>query len=266
MRPWRALFAIAMYIATMWSPLASSARGLTAPYTGVMVVPTGIGCAIGGFAGDALPACKLLASVCDRLITHPNVMNGAMLYEDISNVLYVEGLALDQFAANRIGLLPVTKRANKVGLLLDSGIEEGIRIRHLQVADAFRATLGIDVAQCVVTAQPIGVRVALGASGASWGTIDNLNTLLSAAKSLIEDGVDAIAVVARFPEDETEEEAALFDDYRKGAGVDAIAGAEALISHLITREFMVPCAHAPAFASMNVGRWVITCLLGNFSS
>ena len=230
-----------------------SVRGLGAPYTGVMLVPTGIGCSIGGFAGDALPACKVLASVCDRLITHPNVMNGAMLYEDISNVLYVEGYALDQFAANRIGLLPVTKKANKIGLLLDLGIEEDLRTRHLQVADAFRATLGIDVSQCVVTSEQLGVRVALSSSGASWGTVDNIEFLLEAAKCLVDSGVDAIAVVARFPEDETVEGKALFDQYRKGIGVDAIAGAEALISHLITQRFLLPCAHAPAFSPMDAG-------------
>ena len=243
--------------AVFWLSLALSPDGRGAPYTGVMLVPTGIGCAIGGFAGDALPACKLLASVCDRLITHPNVMNGAMLYEDIANVLYVEGYALDQFASNRIGLLPVTKKANKVGLLLDLGIEDDLRTRHLQVADAFRATLGIDVSQCVVTSEPLGVRVALSSSGASWGTVDNIDVLLKAAKSLIDGGIDAIAVVARFPEDETAEGKALFDQYRKGVGVDAIAGAEALISHLITQKFLVPCAHAPAFSPMDAGEGFI---------
>ena len=42
-------------------------------YTSVMIVPTGIGAAIGGFAGDALPTARALSSVVDCLITHPNV-------------------------------------------------------------------------------------------------------------------------------------------------------------------------------------------------
>jgi len=46
-------------------------------YVAVMVVPTGIGASIGGFAGDAMPAARVLASVVDKLVTHPNVMNGA---------------------------------------------------------------------------------------------------------------------------------------------------------------------------------------------
>lgn len=33
---------------------------------------------------------------------------------------------------------------------------------------------------------------------------------------------------------------------RAGDGVDAIGGAEAIISHLVTKHLQIPCAHAPA--------------------
>jgi hypothetical protein len=56
-----------------------------------MIIPTGIGASIGGFAGDGLPAAKLLSTIADTLITHPNVVNGASMYWPISNMLYVEG-------------------------------------------------------------------------------------------------------------------------------------------------------------------------------
>ena len=69
----------------------------------VQVVPTGIGASIGGFAGDAMPTARVLASVVDKLVTHPNVMNGASLYWPESNILYVEGYGLDQFAAGNVG-------------------------------------------------------------------------------------------------------------------------------------------------------------------
>jgi hypothetical protein len=39
----------------------------------VMIVPTGVGASIGGFAGDALPVARALSTVVDCLITHPNV-------------------------------------------------------------------------------------------------------------------------------------------------------------------------------------------------
>ena len=36
------------------------------------------------------------------------------------------------------------------------------------------------------------------------------------------------------------------NSYREGRGVDPISGVEAVISHLISKFFKVPCAHAPA--------------------
>ena len=57
----------------------------------IFIVPTGIGCEVGGFAGDALPTAKLLASASGCLITHPNVMNGGTLSEKDKNIFYVEG-------------------------------------------------------------------------------------------------------------------------------------------------------------------------------
>ena len=51
----------------------------------IFIVPTGIGCEVGGFAGDALPTAKLLASASGCLITHPNVMNGGTLSEKDKN-------------------------------------------------------------------------------------------------------------------------------------------------------------------------------------
>ena len=41
----------------------------------IFIVPTGIGCAVGGFAGDALPTAKSLASASGCLITHPNAVS-----------------------------------------------------------------------------------------------------------------------------------------------------------------------------------------------
>jgi hypothetical protein len=218
------------------------------PFTVALVVPTGIGAEIGGYAGDALPVARGIASVCDQLITHPNVMNGAQLYWPIDNALYVEGYGLDQYAAGRWGLRPV--RSNRVGLVLDQGIEPDLRLRHLQVADAARATLGLRLTDAILTNAPLGVRLKTAASGATWGTIENPDSLLRAVETSIKElGATAIAVVARFPDDI---EAAALQNYRQGQGVDPLAGAEAVISHLVVRTFQVPCAHAPALEPLPV--------------
>ena len=62
----------------------------------IMLVPTGIGAKVGGHAGDATPAATLLSSVCDTLITHPNVLNASDIIQIPSNALYVEGSLITQ--------------------------------------------------------------------------------------------------------------------------------------------------------------------------
>ncbi|WP_181357706.1 DUF3326 domain-containing protein [Stenomitos frigidus] len=212
------------------------------PFTVVLIVPTGVGAAIGGYAGDALPIARAIAQVADCLITHPNVLNGAQLYWPLPNALYVEGYGLDQFAAGSWGLRPVHQ--NRVGLVLDQGIEPELRLRHIQAADAARATLGLDLTEYVVTDAPLAVDLQTASSGATWGTIRNPDSLLRATETVIQKaGAEAIAVVARFPDDFSSD---ALQSYRQGQGVDQIAGAEAVISHLVVRTFRLPCAHAPA--------------------
>ena len=218
---------------------------LQRPYTAVVIVPTGVGAAIGGYAGDALPMVRAIAQVADVVITHPNVLNGAQLYWPLPNALYVEGYGLDQFAAGQWGLRPVHR--NRIGLLLDAGIEETLRWRHLQAADAARATLGLSMTDYVITDAPVGVTLKTAGSGATWGTIANPGTLLRAAERLVQMGAEAIAVVVRFPD---EEDATALHNYRQGQGVDPLAGAEAVISHLLVRHCQIPCAHAPALSPL----------------
>ncbi|XP_057862370.1 uncharacterized protein LOC131070753 isoform X4 [Cryptomeria japonica] len=168
-------------------------------YTSVLIVPTGVGAAIGGFAGDALPVARAMASVVDCLISHPNVLNAAMLYWPMPNALYVEGYALDRFAEGLWGLQAVHQ--NKVEKWVDA---------H---------------------------------TGQSTGRIGHPDSLLRAVDTLINcAGVNAVAVVGRFPDDNLDE----LEDYRQGKGVDILAGVEAIISHLVVKEFHIPCAHAPA--------------------
>lgn len=240
----------------------------------VLLIPTGVGAAVGGYAGDGLPAARLLAAATDTLVTHPNVLNGGSLYGPPANALYVEGYALDAFCAGAWGLRPVRPGGGgqAVGLLLDAGLGADAVTRHVQVADAARATLGLRVVAVASTAEPLGVsltRVA-GDSAASSGRLEAPAALLAAADRLVEAGATALAVVALFPDegDDTGGDglggddaaaaaaaaaasAAALADYRAGAGVDALAGAEAVISHLLTRHTHLPCAHAPALSPLD---------------
>ena len=221
---------------------------LSSPFTVVLIVPTGIGATIGGYAGDALPVARAIAQVADCLITHPNVLNGAQMYWPMDNVLYVEGYGLDQFAAGQWGLNPV--RQNRIGLVLDRGIEEDLKVRHLQAADAARATLGLSLTDYLVTDTELGVELRTAPSRATWGTIQHPDSLLRAVDRLIHTArAEAIAVVARFPDDEDPQ---TLEHYRHGQGVDPLSGAEAVISHLIVKTFQIPCAHAPALPALDI--------------
>lgn len=215
------------------------------PLPTLLVIPTGVGCELGGYAGDGLPAARLLAAASGCLITHPNVMNGAALYWSDRRIQYVEGWALDRFAAGELALAPVAGR--RVGLLLDAGIEPELRQRQIQAAEACRATLGLAIGPVLTSEEPLEVGPSLGPSGASWGSLKRPDALLRAGEKLVQAGATAIAVVARFPDDPGSEALAA---YRAGAGVDALAGAEAVISHLLVRHLGIPCAHAPALRAL----------------
>ena len=216
-----------------------------APLLTLLVIPTGIGCAIGGYAGDGLPAARLLAAASGCLVTHPNVMNGASLYWSDPRIHYVEGSALDRFAAGELALRPV--RRQRLGLLLDAGIEESLRLRHLQVAEGCRASLGLEIGPVVTTDRPLEVTLSRGPSGMSWGRLGQPAALLRAGERLKALGATAIAVVSRFPDDDGSE---ALQAYRQGSGVDGLAGAEAVISHLLSGHLGLPCAHAPALAPL----------------
>ena len=218
---------------------------MAAPLPTLMVIPTGIGCELGGYAGDAIPAARVLAAASGCLITHPNVMNAAALYWSDPRIHYVEGSSLDRFAAGALALRPV--RRQRIGLLLDAGIEPELRQRHLQVADGCRASLGLEIGPVVDTDQPLEVCLSLGASGISWGRLGRPDALLRAGARLKAAGATAIAVVARFPDDPG---STALTAYRQGSGVDALAGAEAVISHLLSQELGLPCAHAPALSPL----------------
>ncbi|MCY4173819.1 MAG: DUF3326 domain-containing protein [Cyanobacteria bacterium MAG CAR3_bin_5] len=208
----------------------------------VLIIPTGIGCQQGGFAGDGLPVARLLAAASGCLVTHPNVLNAASLYWPDARIHYTEGWALDRFCRGQTALRPHHRHC--LGLLLDGALEPELLERHRQAAAAARFSLGLPIGPEVVTPEPLGVRLEQGGSGISWGGLDRIDLLLAAGRQLQRCGATAVAVVTRFPDESPT--SSLLQNYRHGQGVDALAGAEAVISHLLVRELGLPCAHAPA--------------------
>ena len=75
------------------SDLATTDDGI---FRVALVIPTGLGASVGGNAGDGGATASLLASVCDELITHPNVVNASDFNEMTENTMYVEGYTMTQ--------------------------------------------------------------------------------------------------------------------------------------------------------------------------
>ena len=108
----------------------------------VMLVPTGIGAVVGGHAGDASLAATLLSSVCDLLITHPNVLNASDIIQVPENALYVEGSLITQFMMGTVALCPV--RNNRLLVLVQSHQDQLFTNAAINSVNAARASYGLD--------------------------------------------------------------------------------------------------------------------------
>lgn len=215
--------------------------------TGAFIVPTGIGASIGGFAGDASYWARKFASK-SKLIVNPNVVNAACFSGIVDNMLYVEGYVLDEFFKGKLELKPSFQ--NKIGVIFDKSIPRNVLNVHINTINAVRIVYGINICDYEITQDDVGVEFFVDKSGASMGNIKNISTLKQAAQKLLTKGADAIAIVCHFPDEQG-------DDYANGIGVDPVGGVEAIISHYISMEFKVPCAHAPAFSNLSISTDVV---------
>ena len=145
-------------------------------FTTVLMVPTGIDADIGGHAGDAGPVARLLAAASDRLITHPNVVNGADINEMPENTLYVEGSVLTRLMMGTAGLAPV--RANRVLPLVQEHPEAVIWHTLVNAVSAAYGTGGFPCLPVV----PLPVDLVMTphvspASGRATGVIEGFDAL-----------------------------------------------------------------------------------------
>lgn len=209
---------------------------------GAFIVPTGIGASIGGFAGDASRWARKFSQEC-KLIVNPNVVNAACFSGINENILYVEGYSLDRFFRGETSLEPSFN--NKIGVIFDKAIKPDVLNVHINTMNATEVVYGLNFVGYEITEEEVGVEFFIDKSGVSMGNVKNLLTLKKATQKLLDKGAEAIAIVCRFPDEQGE-------DYANGLGVDPVGGVEAIISHYISKEFSVPCAHAPAFDDITI--------------
>ncbi len=204
------------------------------------IVPTGIGAAVGGYAGDAGIVVKYLASQADWVLTHPNAVNAAIFYEQPPQVQYLEGAYLDGFFLQEIGFRRV--HSQKIGLVIDRRCEAYLPILE-NVVHATALSTGCPIQGYVLTDEPVSLRFVPTPTGYS-GEVDNLDTLIAAGQRCLEQGATALAVLTWMDLLAPNQG----DDYLQGGGVDPIGTLEALISHALAYELQVPLAHSPVFA------------------
>jgi len=196
---------------------------------GVLIIPTGIGAEIGGHAGDGNPVAKLVASCCEKLITHPNVVNASDINEMTENTLYVEGSILDRFLEGKIELEEV--RSNKILVVTNSPIKHDT----INAVSAARATIGID-AEILVLETPLQM-ISRMDDGIAEGEVNGWRELIDQVKNY---QFDALAIHTPI---EVEREIAM--NYYQNGGLNPWGGVEAIASKLIANEIDKPVAHAP---------------------
>jgi len=204
----------------------------------VSIIPTGVGCSIGGYAGDAAPATRLLASAVDYLVTNPNAVNASDFIQLDGNTLYTEGYCIDLFCRGLVNLhIPIR---NRVGVIIERASDARLD-QVFNIINAVRAVHGVDIVHYVVTDRLIGTRCQRNQAGAYVGTFDQPGVLTEACRRLLALGVDAVAVTTNVQD-------LPVDDYSlhfAGQAPNPVGGVEAILSHFIVNHFRVPAAHAP---------------------
>lgn len=206
-------------------------------FTAVMIVPTGIGAEIGGHSGDATSAAHLLAVCCDRLITHPNVLNASDLSSIPDNVLYVEGGMLDRMLHGSIGLLPVL--SNRILVVCNE-----VTPLTVDAVNAARSVHGVE-ADILKLDNPLVMEGWVDrATGQAGGKIFGFDTTFRQVRNVVKFRpryYDAVAIHTPI-EVSVEDEQCYMSE---GGAINPWGGVEAMLSRKLGAALHVPVAHAP---------------------
>ena len=213
------------------------------------LVPTGIGAEIGGHAGDATPAARVLAQACDRLITHPNVVNASDLNEMPKNALYVEGSALTRVLMGTAALQPV--RSNRVLVIMDDHEIEIFANDTVNAVNAARATYGFDCAKIVKLNPQLRMTAEFMKSGRAAGEVKGLERVLSVLNENA-GTFDAVAIASVIDLDQETHEQYFHLD---GEMINPWGGVEAMLTHAISMLYEVPAAHSPMLENNEVANF-----------
>ena len=220
-----------------------------AKFNVVFLIPTGIGAEIGGHAGDATPAARLIAEICDTLILHPNVVNASDINEMPTNSLYVEGSVISRLLMGTVGLAPV--RSNRVLVILDGRGETIFVNAAVNAVSAARASYGLVCPEVVRLSPPVRMVSQFTEFGTAAGKIEGLENVFTVLQEQ-QGEYDAVAIssVISVPKE-------FHQGYFDAAGdmVNPWGGVEAMLTHAISSKFNLPSAHSPMFESTEIANY-----------
>lgn len=211
----------------------------------VLIIPTGVGAEIGGHCGDGNAVARLVASACDTLITHPNVVNASDINEMTDNTLYVEGSILTRLLGGQVGLQNV--KSNRLLMLMDEHEEKLFNNEVVNAVSSARVTLGLD---CDVHEMKNKIESIsrYSKSGRATGEINSLEKIFKIIEKYKND-YDAVALSTfiKVPSH-------FHKNYFTGSEemVNPWGGIEAMLTHSIAEVFKMPCAHSPMMTSKEV--------------
>ncbi len=212
----------------------------------MFLVPTGIGAEIGGHAGDATPAARVVAKACDVLITHPNVVNASDINEIPENALYVEGSVISRLLMGTVGLQRV--RANRVLVIIDAHRDALFADAAINSVSAARASYGLHCPRVVRLDPPLKMTSSYASSGRAAGEIEGLDRVCAVLDENRGefDAVAISSVIAVPPE--------FHMDYFQSGGemINPWGGVEAMLTHAISSLYDIPSAHSPMFESREI--------------
>ena len=198
----------------------------------VFIIPTGIGCSIGGHAGDATPAFKLIASLSDIAITHPNVVNASDINEMDPDTWYVEGSILNRFLEGEIHL--EKPKSNRILL----AVNRPIRPETVNAVNAARRTIGCDI-EILELETELKMVGEISADSGAIGWHDGVFALEQQVMRY-EGMFDALAIASQI---DVEKEVVF--RYLDEGGVNPWGGIEAKVSRDVATAINKPVAHAP---------------------
>lgn len=197
---------------------------------GVFIIPTGLGCKIGGDAG-ANAQVKLIAECCNNLIVNPNAVNASDINEMTNNCWYTEGSIIDNMLEGMFRL-ERPKTYNKILMVANPPIQPD----NINAMNASLHTLGADI-QLIELKTPLVMRACLQEDGTAGGEFFGADELIEQVKDY---NFDVLAIHTPI---ECEERVAKY--YWDNGGVNPWGGIEAKVSKYIATRLKKNLAHSP---------------------